>query len=105
MIKRLLNKADAVDLFEKNAILLDDNDAIPFHRTVEIFEETADSFDKNISGYKIPGYFKSGIDYNVITGNNDDERPTIDYFYKSGFLKLVREHNYMLVVKLYKKRE
>lgn len=102
MIEEVLNKAAAVELFEKEAILFGTSDVIPFYRAVELFgEETAAFFDRNI---KFEGYLKGGEDYNS-WGACTDERPITDYLYKAGFLKLVTEHNYLRVIKAHKESE
>ena len=102
MIDEVLNKAAAVELFEKEAILLGTSDVVPFYRAVELFgEEAAIFFDKNI---KWEGYLKGGEDYNA-WGSCTDEKPMTSYLYRAGFLKLVTEHNYLRVIKAHKVSE
>lgn len=96
MIDEVLNKSAAVELFEKEAILFGTSDVVPFYRAIELFgEEAAIFFDENI---KWEGYLKGGEDRNA-WGACTDKRPMRNYLYKAGFLKLVTEHNYMLVIK------
>lgn len=102
LIEKVLNKTAAIELFEREAILFGQSDAVPFYRAVELFgEEAAIFFDKNI---KFGGYLEGGRDYNT-WGACSDERPSTNYLYKAGFLKLVTEHNYLLVVKAHKESE
>lgn len=102
MIDEVLNKAAAVELFEKEAILFGTSDVVPFYRAIELFgEEAAAFFDENI---KWEGYLKGGEDWNA-WGACTDERPITNYLYKAGFLKLVTEHNYQLVIKAHSESE
>ena len=62
MIDEALNKAAAIELFEKEAVLFGTSDAVPFYRAIELFgEEAAAFFDNNI---KWEGYLKGGEDWN-----------------------------------------
>ena len=102
MINEVLNKAAAVELFEKEAILFGTSDVVPFYRAIELFgEEAAAFFDENI---KWEGYLKGGEDWNA-WGACTDKRPITNYLYKAGFLKLVTEHNYQLVIKAHSESE
>lgn len=102
MIDEVLNKAAAVELFEKEAILFGTSDVVPFYRAIELFgEEAAAFFDENI---KWEGYLKGGEDWNA-WGACTDKRPITNYLYKAGFLKLVTEHNYQLVIKAHSESE
>lgn len=102
MINEVLNKAAAVELFEKESILFGTSDAVPFYRAIELFgEEAAAFFDENI---KWEGYLKGGEDWNA-WGACTDKRPIMNYLYKAGFLKLVTEHNYQLVIKAHSESE
>ncbi len=102
MINEVLNKAAAIELFEKEAILFGTSDVVPFYRAIELFgEEAAIFFDENI---KWEGYLKGGEDWNA-WGACTDKRPMTNYLYKAGFLKLVTEHNYMLVIKAHNESE
>ena len=102
MIEGMLNKAAAEELFEKEAILFGLSDAVPFYRAIELFgEEAARFFDENI---KFDGYLHGGEDWNAM-GACSDERPLTHYLYKTGFLKLVTEHNYLCVIKAHNESE
>lgn len=101
MIDKVLNKAEAIELFEKEAVLFGANDAIPFYRAAELFgEEAGVFFDRCVGGE----YFTPGCDYNSL-GAGGSERPFVDYLYKAGFFKLVTEHNYWLILKAHEKSE
>lgn len=98
----MLNKAEAIELFKKEAVLFGKNDVVPFYRAVDLFgEEAAAFFDRTI---KYNGFLESGIDWNT-WGACTDERPMTDYLYIAGFLKLVTEHNYLRVIKAHKESE
>lgn len=102
MIEGILNKSAAVELFDKEAILLCDHDVVPFYRAVELFgEEAAIFLDDNKD---LNGYLKGGRDWNGM-GACTEERPFIEYLYKAGFLKLVTEHNYLRVVQAHRESE
>lgn len=102
MIDKVLNKAEAVELFEKEAILFGTSDVIPFYRAIELFgEEAAAFFSENI---KWEGYLKCGEDWNA-WGACTEKRPITNYLYKAGFLKLVTEHNYQIVIKAHSESE
>lgn len=102
MIDKVLNKAEAVELFEKEAILFGTSDVIPFYRIIELFgEEAAVFFSENI---KWEGYLKGGEDWNA-WGACTDESPMTNYLYRAGFLKLVTEHNYQLVIRAHSESE
>lgn len=80
MTDKVLNKAEAVELFEK---------------------EAAAFFSENI---KWEGYLKGGEDWNA-WGACTEKRPITNYLYKAGFLKLVTEHNYQIVIKAHSESE
>ncbi|MDE7131325.1 MAG: hypothetical protein K2O65_05955 [Lachnospiraceae bacterium] len=102
MINEVLNKDAAVELFEREAILMGENNVVPFYRAVELFgEEAAIFFDRNM-GYG--NYLKFGGDYSG-WGACSIERPFTSYLYKAGFLKLVTEHNYLRIIKAHKESE
>ena len=102
MIEGMLNKAAAIELFEKEAVLFGLSDAVPFYRAIELFgEEAARFFDANI---RFEGYLEGGMDWNS-WGACTDERPMRDYLYKAGFLKLVTEHNYLCAIKAHNESE
>ena len=102
MINEVLNKDAAVELFEREAILMGQNDVVPFYRAVELFGEEAASFlDGNAF---FDGYVKAGTDWNGM-GACSEERPFTRYLYKAGFFKVVTEHNYLRIIKAHKESE
>lgn len=102
MIQETLNKAAAIELFEKEAVLFGTSDAVPFYRAIELFGESAATFfDRTI---KFEGYLDGGADWNA-WGACTDDRPMTNYLYKAGFLKLVTEHNYLCVIKAHAESE
>ena len=102
MIQEVLNKAAAVELFEKEAVLFGTSDVVPFYRAIELFGEAAAAFfDRTI---KTDGYLEGGADWNA-WGACTDDRPMTNYLYKAGFLKLVTEHNYLCVIKAHAESE
>lgn len=102
MIDKVLSKAATVELFEKEAILFGTSDVIPFYRAIELFgEEAAAFFDENIKWNEC---LKGGEDWNA-WGAYTDKRPITNCLYKTGFLKLVTEHNYQLVIKAHSESE
>lgn len=93
IITKPLSKEQALELFEKESILLGNDNAIPQFRVVELFGEYAAEFiDRNI---KYNGYLVSGIDHNAM-GSCDEEHPLMHYFYWRGFKKIVVNFNYEL---------
>lgn len=88
IIEKMLNKAEANKLFENEAILFGETNGVPYYRVVELFGEMAAVFiEKN---QKYNGYLKPGTDYNS-WGDC-----TISCLYRSGFMKIVTEHNITL---------
>lgn len=102
MIAEVLNKEAAIKLFEKEAILIGRRDVVPFYRAVELFGEEAAEFLDRCVGLK--GYMESGRDWSGM-GECSDERPLTQYLFRSGFLKLVTEHNYLHVIKSHQESE
>ena len=101
-ITKVLNIAEATELFEKEAILFDTSDVVPFYRAIELFGEAAAAFfDRTI---KFEGYLDGGADWNA-WGSCTDDRPMTNYLYKAGFMKLVTEHNYLCVIKAHAESE
>lgn len=99
---RTINKVEAMEIFDKEAILISGDDVLPFHRAIDIFGEMAAAFiDENM---KHEGYLKGGADWNAM-GACSESRPIFYYFHRAGFLKLVTEYNYLLSVKEYKNSE
>lgn len=93
-----INKTDAMEIFAKESIFLGGEDVLPFYKAIDIFGEMAAVFiDDNMGCEKS---LKGGVDYNAL-GACSESRPVMYYFYKSGFLKLVSEHNYLLSIEDY----
>lgn len=100
-ITKTLNKAEATELFESEAILIGSDNAIPFYRAVELFGEWAAEFiDRCMREYS---YFDFGRDYSG--WGLSSGRPYTEYFYKPGFMKLVCEYNYLQIVKAHEESE
>ena len=100
-ITKTLNKADATELFENEAILIGHDNAIPFYRTVELFGDWVAEFIDRCRGEH--SYFDLGRDYSG--WGLSEGRPYTEYFYKPGFMKLVCEYNYLQIVKAHKESE
>ena len=98
-MNKTINKTEAMEIFEKEAILLGSEDVLPFYKAIDIFGEMAAAFINDNMGYE--KYLKGGVDYNAL-GACSESRPIMYYFYKAGFLKLVIEYNYLLSIQEYK---
>lgn len=92
MIENTLNRKTAETLFDENAIFFNNGDAVPEKIVYELFGTPAAEFYKQNNAI-----FVSGRDYNI-TGSCNNSRPPITYFKKSGFMKFVAEHNYLLLL-------
>ena len=99
VIDRTLSRQAAEALFEEEAILFGESNAVPEFRIVEIFGEWAGTFIEKHTHYK--GYFEGGRDYNG-WGDCSHERPMLNYLYRRGFLKIVSEHNYRLSLRAHR---
>ena len=87
---KTINKAEAMEIFEKEAILLGSEDVLPFYKAIDIFGEMAAAFiDDNM---KYEGYLKGGVDYNAL-GACSESRPIMYYFYKAGFMLVAVQGN------------
>lgn len=85
--KEFLNREAAEEIFNRQAVYLSGVNVIPCYRVAEIFGEWVKDFIwKN----------RKNIDHNA--WGNCHERPMIYYLYKSGFMKVVEEINYLLMV-------
>ena len=94
-----LSRQAAEDLFNREAILFGERDAVPEYRIVEIFGEWAGAhFEKNVMHN---GYFDDGRDYNG-WGDCGAERPMLHHLYRCGFYKIVSEHNYRLTLQAHR---
>lgn len=94
-----LSRQTAEDLFNREAVLFGESNAIPEYRIVEIFGEWAGAFFEE--RVKFEGYFDGGRDYNG-WGNCSAERPVLHYLYRCGFFKIVSEHNYRLTLQAHR---
>lgn len=97
MIKQMLSKAKAEELFSKECCFMFGEDVIPEYRCYELFGESAADYIER-SSYR---QWIGGKDWNA-TGDSCEERPTVNYILKNGFMKLVTENNYLIMVKAYK---
>ena len=96
MINRLLKKEEAEALFEKEAVMMVDRNGVPYYRVIDLFGEQAARF---IVRHQSPdGWLQTGRDCSAF-GECSAERPLINYLHKSGFIKVVSEHNYLLLCK------
>lgn len=84
----LLSKENAEELFNHEAVYLSNNDCIPCYRAAEIFGEWIKRYTLND--------LKDGSLCNAI--GNCHERPMIYYLSKQGFMRIVAEYNYRLIV-------
>lgn len=100
MIKEMLSKAKAEEIFSKECCYMNGCDAIPEYRCYELFGESAADYIERSSFRQWVG----GQDWNV-KGDFSEERPSITYILKSGFMKLVSENNYLIMTKAYKESE
>lgn len=102
MLKTTLSKAQAEELFQKEAVFFHGYDAIPEHRVVELFGADAAAYMGRNACYD--GCLVGGRDYNGC-GACTPDRPFLRYYYKSGFLQFVTEHNYLLSIKQHRSSE
>ena len=102
IITKPLSHEEASILFDANAVFLGKADAIEAHRIVELFGEPAARFiDENTYH---GGYMEPGTDYNA-SGSCAPDDPCLNYYYFSGFLKVVSNHNHRLQVLAHKQSE
>lgn len=94
-----LSRQAAEDLFNQEAILFGETNAIPEYRIVEIFGEWAGVFIEKHIYYN--GYLELGRDCNA-WGDCGAERPMLNHLYRSGFFKIVSEHNYRLTLQAHR---
>ena len=100
MIKEMLSKAKAEEIFSKECCYMNGCDVIPEYRCYELFGESAADYIERSSFRQWVG----GQDWNV-KGDFSEERPSITYILKNGFMKLVSENNYLIMTKAYKESE
>ena len=98
MVTNTMTKAEAEELFQREAILFD-RDAVPEYRVMELFGQGAADFIGLVLSHD--GYLKGGVDWNA-WGSCDPGRPMVYYYYLPGFLKIVTENNYLLTVEQHK---
>lgn len=95
IITRPLSRAEAAAIFDENAVFLGRADAIEIHRIVELFGEPAARFiERNTC---MNGWLEGGTDYNA-SGSCTPYDPCLRYYYFTGFLKVVSNHNHRLQV-------
>lgn len=73
-----------------------DRNGVPYYRVIDLFGEQAARFIARHQSHD--GWLQAGRDWNGF-GECSEERPLINYLYKSGFIKVVSEHNYLLLCK------
>lgn len=95
MIKGYLSKDKAEEIFKDNSLYLSQGNVVPCYRITELFGEWANRFMK----YGL----KNGGDCNA-WGDCSSERPVIHFLYKSGFMKVVAESNYILMMEEIKEK-
>lgn len=84
--KGFLNRERAEEIFNAESVYLGEGNVIPCYRVAEMFGEWIKDFVWENRG---------SIDMNA--WGNCHERPMIYYLYKSGFMKVVAERNYLLM--------
>lgn len=93
MMDRMINKTEAIELFEKNAVLLWSEDGVLLYKAVELFgEEILSMFDNRT--------LEAGVDWNC-----SDSCYKSLHIYERGFLKLVKYHNYLCSIRAYDESE
>ena len=95
MIEHTLNRQQADELFDREAILLGKCNGIPEYRIVELFGEWAATFIESNIHYN--GYLNGGEDWNG-WGDCSTEKPMLRFLYRAGLYKVVSEHNYNLML-------
>lgn len=100
MIDYAMNRAQADELFDKNAVMMGEygSNVIFDYKIAEIFGETILTWAER-SMYSDHAYIKPGEDWNSWGGCG------CDYFYRSGFWKIVSQHNYLVSMEQYKASE
>lgn len=102
MIENTLNKAQADELFSREAVLFGMKEGVPEYRIAELFGEQVSTWVEGRMKFK--GYLVGGEDYNA-WGSCGEDRPMVNYFYRSGFHKIVSEHNYQVTVQRHRASE
>lgn len=102
MIESTLNNAQTDELFNLEAVLLEINEGVPEYRIAELFGERISAWTESCMFRGGP--IAAGRDYNIC-GSGGDDRPILRYFYRSGFRKIVNEHNYQVTVQRHRTSE
>ena len=92
-ITHTLNKAQADALFAANAVMMGGNDVIFDYKVADLFGSNVCAWAE--SCMKFEGFIKISNDYGAWGSGSH-------YFYKSGFDKLVSQHNYIVALEEYK---
>ena len=97
MIKTMLTKAQAEELFNQNCALFFGDDGVMEHRVIELFGESmVDILNSR--------FLEPGRDYNG-AGSCAPNDPCLTYLYKRGFFKIVATHNHRLQVEAHMSSE
>ena len=102
MIEKTLNKVQTDELFSREAVLFGIEEGVPEYRIAELFGEQVSAWTESCMVYG--GHIAAGRDYNIC-GSGGENRPMLNYFYRSGFLKIVTEHNYQVTVQRHRTSE
>lgn len=84
--KEFLNRERAEEIFNTESLYLSGGNVIPCYRVIELFGDWAKKF-----------IFENRGDIESNAWGDCHERPMIFYLYKSGFMKVVAERNYLLM--------
>ncbi len=100
MIDYAMNKAQADELFDQNAVMMGEygNNVVFDYKIAEIFGETILTWAERVM-HSEHAYIKFSDDW----GSWGD--CGCDYFYRSGFRKIVSQHNYLVSMEQYKASE
>lgn len=98
MIKETLNREAVEQIFKQEAIYFCVGDAIPEYRVVELFGDHAAKYIEE--QMKWDARWK---DFGISGGGSDGH--IIKYLYLPGFMKVVSEHNRLIVSEAHEKSE
>ena len=96
-IEYAMNKAQSDEVFNANAVMMSGRDVIFDYKIYELFGSEACAWAESCMHHQ--GYLDWGKDCNT-WGDGD-----CNYFYKSGYEKLVSRHNYCTSLAEYKDSE
>lgn len=96
-IEYMLNKAQADELFEENAVLIGSSNAVFDYKIAELFGDDVCIWAESCMGAK--RFLEPGNDWSS-WGPCE-----CNYFRRSGFNKIVSHHNYLAGVKQYRSSE